>query len=191
MIELTLPAESKQSPAQSQAIILEAMKSQKMVRLDLDPRIGFEQLDCYVLGLGEEYLAVEVIEEWHCDGVRIFHPGAIKNVEIDGRASKLDTILKWRGLSPTDAYQWLDLDNLSVLFESIKSRNLALTIEEEESIDIGRIIAVDEKSIVMKLFDAEGTWLADDFTFSFEEIFAIRLGNEYAVTLREFADAHC
>lgn len=141
------------------------------------------------MGLTSEFVLLEVFEAWTGDGVRILPLKHVETVLREPIHADRQRILAWNGVTPTEAYDWLNLSGFRPLFASALAVDATLCVHDADEMEVGKVLAVFDDRVRLKLIDGAGDWMEEPIDYPFDEIVMVETGDQYGTVLRRYAEA--
>lgn len=156
----------------------------KQVRLNR--RIPSQRLHHgFVLGVGAEWVLFQQFSDFSPDGFAALRLRDIKKIRSGEYERVWEKMLAGEGLLGLESVPTLPLDNISGLLAVLQERGQNVIIECEDltrdlkDFYIGRILAVDDKSVSFLHFNAMGRWKDEPDTIPLREITKVQFEAPY------------
>ena len=159
------------------------------IEIVLKDEVGGEEHEGFIVGLTAGFVLLEVFEAWSSDGVRIIPLDQIETVSRDPIHKDRQAILAWNGATPTEAFDWLNLSGFRALFASALAVDATVCLHDGDEMEVGKILAVFDDCVRLKLIDGAGAWMAEPLDYPFEDIVMVETGDQYSTVLRRYAEA--
>lgn len=141
---------------------------------------GFFQME------NEEWLLLKsLFTDYMMDGVSIIHKKYISSIQRGEKEEFEEKVLLINKKVPTDLFT-IDIDNLyNILLQEDKI--IQVIRQDEFRSYIGKIIKINNKSILMKLLSPSGIWLRDPINIKKENIRTIDFDTDYINSLSTYS----
>lgn|GEM_PF-2865401 len=158
------------------------------IEIELKESVGGDSYEGFVVGLTDGFLLMENFSGWTTDGVCIFPLKHIDAITHDQVRKDRQAILTWKGATPTEAFDWLNLSGFKTLFTSALAVGATVGVHDDDGLEIGVVLAVFEDRVRLKVISTGGAWLEEPLDFPFDEIVIVETGDEYSSLLRRYAE---
>jgi hypothetical protein len=158
------------------------------IEIELKESVGGDSYEGFVVGLTDSFLLMENFSGWTTDGVCIFPLKYINAITHDQVRKDRQAILTWKGVTPTEAFDWLNLSGFKTLFASALAVGATVGVHDDDGLEIGVVLAVFEDRVRLKVISTGGAWLEEPLDFPFDEIVIVETGDEYSSLLRRYAE---
>ncbi len=159
------------------------------IDLALKDSAGGEEHEGFIVGLTDTFVMIESFEAWTGDGVRIIPLAHIDGVMREEIHQDRQAILVWNGATPTESYDWLNLSGFRALFASVLSVDATVCVHDEDEVEVGKVLAVFDDRVRLKLIDGGGKWIDEPLDYPFTDIVMVETGDQYSTVLRRYAEA--
>ncbi len=149
--------------------------------------IDNNRIQGFVLGESESFIFLEYVCDFLKDGLLILRKNDISKSEITKTDSFQQPYIKSGiGKLPRNVLSFV-ADTWQEILTNVKNESLYISIEDENRSEIymGRIISLEEESILISEFLGSGRWLEDHTTVYYEDITCAQLGNRYLLAYEE------
>ena len=166
---------------------IEIMHEVKIVR----SRISEKALYAIPLGLSEDLVLLQGLDDFDLDGYLIIRLKDITSVEISKSQVFRLHILKEEGvLDQIKKPALSSLDHWKDVLEELSAigNNIIVQCESLESTEfyIGAIIAIDKKSLYLLYFDAFGEWDEEPTEISLRDITSVQIDSRYCTIISKY-----
>lgn len=158
------------------------------IEITLKADSGDTDHEGFIVGLTDDFVLLEVFEAWTGDGVRIIPLKHIEAVTRDDIHADRQKILVWNGVTPTEAYDWLNLASFRTLFASALAVDATVCVHDGDDMEVGKVLAVFDDRVRLKLIDGAGAWVEEPMDYPFEDVVSVETGDEYSTVLRRYAE---
>ncbi len=159
------------------------------IEITLKDEVGGEEHEGFIVGLTGGFVLLEQFEAWTSDGVRIIPLIHIAGVVREEIHRDRQAILAWNGVTPTEAFDWLNLSGFRAMFASALAVDATVCLHDEDEVEVGKVLAVFDDRVRLKLIDGGGGWIDEPLDYPFEDIVMIEAGDQYSSVLRRYAEA--
>jgi hypothetical protein len=159
------------------------------IEIELKESTGGEAHEGFLVGLTDSFALLEVFEAWTGDGVRIIPLKHVEAVVRDPIHADRQKILAWNGVTPTEAFDWLNLSGFRALFASALAVDATVCLHDGEEMEVGKVLAVFDDRVRLSLIDGAGAWMTEPLDYPFEDIVVVETGDQYSTVLRRYAEA--
>jgi hypothetical protein len=150
---------------------------------------GDTEHEGFVIGLTDRFVLLEVFEAWTGDGVRILPLEYVDTVARDDIHADRQKILAWNGVTPTEAFDWLNLASFRTLFASALAVDATVCVHDGDDMEVGKVLAVFDDRVRLKLIDGAGAWVEEPIDYPFADVVTVETGDQYSTVLRRYAEA--
>ncbi len=148
---------------------------------------GGREYSGFLLGVSGQFVLLQSVDDWRDDGAMIIPLRWVRSFDqFEVHADRL-AILAWTGVSKTERYGWIDISDFPALFRSLKARNAAVMLSDNDDIEIGDIVEVKDASVLIRAIDGGGNWLDGTLDYPFEDIVSVCIESHYIEVLRAYA----
>ena len=159
------------------------------IEIELKDSVGGEAHEGFLVGLTDSFALLEVFEAWSGDGVRIIPLKHVETVARDDIHADRQKILAWNGVTPTEAFDWLNLSGFRPLFASALAVDATVCLHDGDEMEVGKVLAVFDDRVRLKLIDGAGAWVEEPLDYPFADIVVVETGDQYSTVLRRYAEA--
>ena len=165
-----------------------ALNSRTLVDIETNIETGNGEFNGFIIKLSNQFAMLHVISDWHCDGVLIIPIVRISSITPCNNHDERKQILIWNGLETSTRYSDINIEDFETVFASIQSKNGIAVVEDFESVEIGKVIDFENKSLVLKGINGAGEWLEDQVVRPFSDIWHVIFDDEYSKVLGAYLD---
>jgi len=143
----------------------------------------------YFLGVSPEWVQIGVDYDYTYDGMAFLRTNDISRIRMQNRFQQ--SMLCKEGIqAKCYAHERAPLHDMTSLLAWLKQRDeftiFDFDYDEDPCLYLGRIQAINKKSVRVIGFDTGGVWWKKPRTVGFEEISDIRIGTHYGETYRKY-----
>lgn len=143
----------------------------------------------YVLNYSEKLLLGIEEEDFILDGFQIRKISDLKKIEVkDDICVKINEEKK---LLENIKIPKIDLSSWRAVFESLKSLNILIIVENEnnDKVDsffyLGYVSKIKKSSVIFSAIDADGVWY-DNIEITYSKVTSVTFGDRYSTTWQEY-----
>ena len=146
----------------------------------------------FILAVSDNFLLIQESDEFRILGYQIFPIETIKHVRYNKNDKTYQRILKKEGLyNKIGLKHRIDLTDWKSIFKSIKKTGLTVISEcehpEINSFCIGEIKRINQKSISIRYFNAQGIYDKENTKNKFKNITKLSFDDHYANVFSKYA----
>lgn len=150
-----------------------------------------ENVEGFVLAVGEQLVLLHVVDDFHLDGYRIIPRSHVERARHSSLERYRAAIFRAEKVLPKVGFDGdLSLSDWNAAFKSLKALAEPVIVEDEreesEEFVIGRIERVNKKSAAIRGFDALGRWDDETTRFKYEDVTSLTFGSEYVTTYTKY-----
>lgn len=145
----------------------------------------FDDLSGVPVKYNEDYIMINLYEDFQFDGFCIFPMKDIENICYDETYKFISHICKEEKIYPFKGEN-INIENYSTIFNYFKNKSENIIVEcggyddEDYSFSIGKVEKVTEKYVEIKYFDYMARWDENEFdTVYYDDISVISFGKRY------------
>lgn len=146
----------------------------------------------FILNFSEEFLMIQESHNFTLDGIKIIPMNMVASTRHKKFEKTSEKIFSQEGLIKFDQkiIKNTSLKNFESLFQSLKKQNFHCIVEsstkKKNIFSIGEILEINEKSVVIKNYDATGKIEKKSDKILFTNIDFISFNDRYSTTFRKY-----
>ncbi|MEO1513847.1 MAG: hypothetical protein AAFV95_02505 [Bacteroidota bacterium] len=169
------------------------IKNKRLIKIHRSGAEGEASLHGILLQNSEDFLLLQVEEEFHLNGYAIIRKDRFDGVQRSESERFLQKILTKEGITATEhgLSQKLSLQSFQAIFNDLQQSKQFVIVEcedlKEPSFTIGEIEKTSKKSVGIRYVSPEGLIDRKPTKIAYEDITLIRFGDRYSSLFRKYS----
>jgi hypothetical protein len=154
---------------------------------------GEPRLCGYVEAMSDSLVAVQPFHDFYPEGWAVVRRDDIEEVDCGERESVIGAMLRAEGLERKEHPFPLDLGSFGALLRQMHAKDCPVIVEcenadeEEDTFELGRIHAIDDLRVHIRLLDVLGRW-KEVVSIPLRDVTKVQIDNPYLRTFVKYAE---